>query len=146
MTPARLKALGLLSTLFLAGVAAPHPVRAEESAAKDPYGDWIGTLVRDQGTDCPTEGTSLMQIQNGRMIFVPETGTLVLRGVPDKARQHYHAQLVLQDARKQPLPLVFEAHPNGAVFEGVYGTPNCRAHVTLHRPQSRSWKNFMGED
>lgn len=87
-----------------------------------------------------------MQIEPKRMIFVPEMGTLILRGTPDKSKQHYHAQLVLKDAKNQPLPMVFEAHPAGDTFEGIYGTPECRAHVTLHRPENRSWKNFLGND
>lgn len=119
---------------------------AAGSAADDPYGDWIGTLVTDQGHNCPVNSTSLLQIKPKRMIFNPEMGSLVLRGKPDKAKQHYHAQLVMEDANHKPLPMVFEAHPVGDTFEGVYGTPECRAHITLKRPESRSWKNFLGND
>ena len=123
---------------------APTPAAlAATSAANDPYGDWTGTLVTDKGRDCPTEGPSFMQIEPDKIIFVPETGNLILRGVPNKERQHYHAQLVLQDARKQPLPMVFEAHPMDDTFEGVYGTPTCRAHITLRRPESHPMDNFL---
>ncbi|WP_099048312.1 hypothetical protein [Acetobacter senegalensis] len=131
-------ATGLTVVAALCGAAAP--------AADDPYGDWVGTLVKDQGHNCPVNGTSLLQIQPKRMIFTPEMGSLVLRGKPDKAKQHYHAQLVMEDANHKPLPMVFEAHPVGDTFEGVYGTPECRAHITLKRPESRSWKNFLGND
>lgn len=135
-------ALGSLGFFCTSAHAAKQPA----SAADDPYGEWIGTLVQDKGENCPVNGTSLMQIEPKRMIFVPEMGTLILRGTPDKSKQHYHAQLVLKDAKNQPLPMVFEAHPAGDTFEGVYGTPECRAHVTLHRPENRSWKNFLGND
>lgn len=119
---------------------------AAGSAADDPYGDWIGTLVADQGHNCPVNGVSLMQIEPKRIIFAPETGSLVLRGKPNKETQHYHAQLLMQDANHKPLPMVFEAHPVGDTFEGVYGTPECRAHITLKRPENRTWKNFLGNE
>ncbi|MFT8676035.1 MAG: hypothetical protein ABF990_10615 [Acetobacter sp.] len=128
--------------VFSAQGGAAHAATA--SAAEDPYGDWVGTLVQDMGADCPVNGQSLMQIESHKMIFVPETGSLILRGVPDKARQHYHAQLVMKDAKNQPLPMVFEAHPVGDTFEGVYGTPECRAHVTLRRPATRALDNYLG--
>lgn len=117
-----------------------------QQAANDPYGDWVGTLVADKGHNCPVNAPSLMQIEPKRMVFVPETASLILRGKPNKATQHYHAQLVLQDAAHKPLHIVFEAHPDGDTFKGIYGTPECRAHVTLTRPESRAWKNFMGDD
>ncbi len=122
------------------------PALAASSAAEDPYGDWTGVLVTDKGQDCPTEGLSYMEIKPKKMIFVPETGNLILHGVPDKERQHYHAQLILQDARKQTLPMVFEAHPVGDMFEGVYGTPTCRAHITLRRPNNHPLDNFLGRN
>lgn len=104
------------------------------TAARDPYGGWIGTLERDQGTECPVENPSFMQIRPKHMIFVPGTGALVLRGVPNKSRHDYRATLTLKDARGQPYPMVFMAQPKGKVFYGLYGTPDCRAHITLHRP------------
>ncbi|MBO1325216.1 hypothetical protein K2X14_08195 [Acetobacter sp. TBRC 12305] len=137
---------GMVLPCGLAAFPAPGSAAyaADASAADDPYGDWVGTLVQDMGTDCPVNGTSLMQIETHKMIFVPETGSLILRGVPDKAKQHYHAQLVMKDAKNQTLPLVFEARPVGDTFEGVYGTPECRAHVTLRRPTSHALHNFLG--
>lgn len=137
--------LGTLLGIGLAYFNVPS-AQAATSAANDPYGDWTGVLVADQGKDCPTEGTSYMQIEPKKMIFVPETGNLVLRGVPNKLRQHYHAQLILQDAKKQPLPMVFEAHPVDDTFEGIYGTPTCRAHITLRRPEEHTWSNFLGRN
>ncbi|MFT8440754.1 hypothetical protein [Acetobacter fabarum] len=128
------------------GLAALSPARAATSAANDPYGDWTGMLVTDKGRDCPTEGLSYMQIQPKRMIFVPQMGNLVLHGVPNKERQHYHAQLILTDARKQPLPIVFEAHPIDDTFEGVYGTPTCRAHIILRRPENHPLDNFLNRN
>ncbi|MFT9330869.1 hypothetical protein [Acetobacter persici] len=129
---------GLAVLALLCGAAGP--------AADDPYGEWIGTLVAEKGHNCPVHTVSLMQIQPKHITFTPEMGALVLRGVPDKKTQHYHAQLILQDSHHQQLPMVFEAHPVGDTFEGVYGTPECRAHVTLKRPEGRAWKNFMGND
>lgn len=116
------------------------------AAADDPYGDWVGTLVADKGRNCPVANQSFMQITPKHILFAPETGTLILRGKPDKATQHYHAQLMMEDATHKPLPMVFEAHPVGETFEGVYGTPECRAHITLTRPENRAWKNFIGTD
>ncbi|MFT8586614.1 hypothetical protein [Acetobacter papayae] len=118
-----------------AGAPALAPAAHAASAAEDPYGDWVGTLVRDKGSNCPTAEESLMQIMPKHMLFAPQTGTLVLRGVPDKQKQHYHAQLVLQDNKNHPVVLVFEAHPVGDTFEGVYGASDCRAHITLKRPE-----------
>lgn len=117
--------------LFIVGVSLSA---CSSTAAHDPYGDWIGTLVRDQGEDCPVEEQSFMQVRHHHMIFVPGTGALILRGVPKKSRQFYHATLTLKDARGQPYPMVFIAHPKGKLFYGLYGTPDCRAHITLHRP------------
>lgn len=148
MRDRRLQLWGFCTLLVMGwtGLHSPPPVQAATSAANDPYGEWIGTLVTDKGRDCPTQGLSYMQIKPTKMIFVPETSNLVLRGVPNKERQHYHAQLILQDARKQTLPMVFEAHPVDDTFEGVYGTPTCRAHITLRRPENHPMDNFMGRN
>jgi hypothetical protein len=124
----------ILGGCAAAGALALAPVAHAASAAKDPYGDWVGMLVRDKGSNCPTKEESLMQIMPGHMLFSPETGTLVLRGVPDRKKQHYHAQLVLPGNKNHPVVLVFEAHPVGDTFEGVYGAEDCRAHITLKRP------------
>lgn len=134
----RLKqAAGLLCIGLLCGAA---------TAADDPYGNWIGTLVADKGHNCPVNAPSLMQIMPQHILFAPEDGSLILRGKPDKATQHYHAQLLMQDANHKPLPMVFEAHPVGNTFEGVYGTPECRAHITLKRPENHAFRNFVGND
>lgn len=124
----------ILGGCAVAGAPGLAPTAHAASAAEDPYGDWVGVLVREQGSHCPTEEESLMQIMPKHMLFAPQTGTLVLRGVPDKKQQHYHAQLVLQDNTNHPVVLVFEAHPVGDTFEGVYGAADCRAHITLKRP------------
>lgn len=117
--------------LFMAGISL---CACAATAAHDPYGDWVGTLVQDQGEDCPVDDPSFMQIRPHHMIFVPGTGALILRGIPKKSRQFYHATLTLKDARGQPYPMVFTAQPRGKFFYGLYGTPDCRAHITLHRP------------
>ncbi|MCX2567082.1 hypothetical protein OQ496_11530 [Acetobacter suratthaniensis] len=124
----------ILGGCAVAGAPGLAPTAHATSAAEDPYGDWVGMLVREKGSNCPTAEESLMQIMPKHILFAPQTGTLVLRGVPDKQRQHYHAQLVLQDNKDHPVVLVFEAHPVGDTFEGVYGAADCRAHITLKRP------------
>lgn len=130
---------GLLAGGLLDGMASP----AFASAQDDPLGDWIGTLVTDKGT-CPDQHPSVLQVRSERLFFAPGTGTLVLRGVPDKNHNRFHAQLLLKDMKGRPLPMVFEGHPEGDTIVGDYGTPNCRAHIVLTRPQGSAWKNFMG--
>ncbi|NHN89042.1 hypothetical protein [Acetobacter conturbans] len=123
--------------------AAACPALAASDAQDDPTGDWSGMLVTDKGT-CPTQRESVLQVQANRLFFAPATGTLVLRGKPDKTSQRFHAQLVLKDMKGQPLPMVFDGHPEGDTIVGVFGTPNCRAHIVLTRPKGNAWKNFMG--
>ncbi|GBQ64408.1 hypothetical protein AA103196_0857 [Ameyamaea chiangmaiensis NBRC 103196] len=109
------------------GHAAP-PV----DAAREPFGDWVGTLKTDAGT-CPDQISSTLQVSRTSVVFTPGDSALVLRGAhhPDGS---VHAELVLPDRNHKPLPMVFEGHPDGASFAGVFGTPTCRAHVTLTRP------------
>lgn len=112
--------------------------------ADKPTGEWVGMLVTDQGT-CPDHQDSILQVETDRVAFTPATGTLVLRGKPDKNLTRLHAQLMLKDKDGKPLPWVFEGQPDGDSIKGVFGTPNCRAHIVLHRPQGSAWKNFMGD-
>lgn len=111
---------------------------ANASAARDPLGDWTGMLVTEQGS-CPDERESTLEIRSDGMYFSPGTGTLVLRGVPDRKGRRYHAQLMRQDAKGKPFPMVFEGHPEGDAVVGTYGTPSCRAHITLTRPKTPDW-------
>ncbi|MCH4092397.1 hypothetical protein [Acetobacter sp.] len=130
---------GLLAGGLLGSVAAP----ALASAQDDPLGDWVGTLVTDKGA-CPDQKPSILQVRAERLFFAPGTGTLVLRGVPDKDHKRFHAQLLLKDMKDRPLPMVFEGRPEGDTIVGEYGTPNCRAHIVLTRPQGSAWQSFMG--
>lgn len=120
------------------------PVPAHASAQSDPYGIWTGTLVTEQGT-CPDQTESILQIAPKRLAFAPGTGTLQLHGTPVKGNARFHAQLMLQDKDKKPLPMVFEGHPDGDTITGTFGTPSCRAHITLKRPAGHAWQNFMGD-
>ena len=137
---AHLLVSGLLTGSLLGGASSP----ALASAQDDPLGDWVGTLVTEKGA-CPDQKPSVLQVRSERLFFAPGTGTLVLRGVPEKDHKRFHAQLLLKDMKDRPLPMVFEGHPDGDTIVGVYGTPNCRAHIVLTRPQGSAWKNFMGD-
>lgn len=131
--------------LLLMGCAAGAMASpALASAQDDPYGDWVGTLVTDKGT-CPDTYESVLQIRSDKLFFAPATGTLVLHGTPDKDHKRFHAQLMLKDAKDKPLPMVFEGHPEGDTIVGVFGTPNCRAHVVLQRPKNTGWSHFLGD-
>ncbi|MFW7266428.1 hypothetical protein ACMAUO_00500 [Gluconacetobacter sp. Hr-1-5] len=122
-----------------AGAAAPAI-----DAAKDPVGIWTGTLVVDRGICPETRAPSTLQIESKRIAFTPADGVHTLRGQRDGASGPLHAQLVLSDMNRKPFPMVFEGTPDGAAIQGTYGTPRCRAHVVLTRPQSRAMEHFMG--
>jgi len=101
----------------------------------DPVGTWTGALVTDQGT-CPTERNSTLQIATHTISFTPADGSLVLKGVRGPDNLHFHAQLQTTDANRRPQAMVFNGYPVGQAIGGTFGTPSCRAHVTLTRPKS----------
>lgn len=117
---------------------------AAEDAARDPLGTWTGTLVADRGICPETRAPSTLQIEGKRIAFTPADGAHTLRGQRDTTPGHFHAQLVLSDMNHKPFPMVFEGTPEGAEIHGTYGTPRCRAHVVLTRPQSHSMEHFLG--
>ncbi|GBR05566.1 hypothetical protein [Acetobacter oeni] len=136
----------LALTTFIALGAALHfapSARAASDAQSDPTGLWTGTLVTDQG-NCPDQMESTLQIEPSRIAFTPGTGALILHGKPDKDHKHFHAQLMLTDMKKKPLPMVFEGHPDGQTITGEFGTPTCRAHIVMKRPESHTLDNFLG--
>lgn len=129
-----------LSATGLAPAGAAEPV----GAAKDPLGIWTGTLVADRGVCPETRAPSTLQIGSRRIAFTPADGVHTLRGQRDATPGRFHAQLMLSDMNHKPFPMVFEGIPDGATIQGTYGTPRCRAHVVLTRPQARSMDHFMG--
>ncbi|MCH4022157.1 MAG: hypothetical protein LKH33_07930 [Acetobacter sp.] len=101
--------------------------------ALDLSGNWVGRLVAEQGR-CPDQNDSILSITPDAVSFAPGGGALVLQGKPSEHMSRLHAQLILNDAKQHPLPMVFEGHPEGAGrIVGVYGTPACRAHIELRR-------------
>ena len=113
-------------------------------AAKDPVGIWTGTLVAERGICPETRAPSTLQIESRRIAFTPADGVHTLRGQRDATPGRFHAQLVLSDMNRKPFPMVFEGTPDGATIQGTYGTPRCRAHVVLTRPQAHAMDHFMG--
>ncbi|MBV1832991.1 hypothetical protein [Novacetimonas pomaceti] len=108
---------------------------AHTDAQKDPYGLWTGTLIADQGTCEETHAPSTFQVDQTRTTFTPADGSISLHGTPDAQHQHYHLQAVVSSPGSKPFPMVLEAHPQDDTIVGTYGTPRCRAHVVLRRPQ-----------
>jgi len=121
----------LLATL-LAPLALAACTGTPVSPAQDPTGLWTGALVTDQGK-CPTERNSSLQISQKNITFTPADGSLILHGTRGTDPNKFHAELVTQDANHKPLPMVFNALPVGLAIGGTYGTPSCRAHITLTR-------------
>lgn len=118
--------------------------KAAESAAKDPLGTWTGTLIADRGICPETRAPSTLQIENKRIAFTPADGAQTLYGLRDATPGRFHAQIILSDMNHKPFPMVFEGSPEGATIQGTYGTPRCRAHVVLTRPQSHAMEHFLG--
>lgn len=100
---------------------------------RDPTGIWTGALVTDEGT-CPSERDSTLQINAHDISFTPGDGSIVLKGkrLPDNS--HFRARAQTRGADGKPWPMVFDAYPVGRAIGGTYGTPACRAHITLTHP------------
>lgn len=146
--PARLPLpVALSAALLLAGCGGP-PARPSLS---DLDGSWSGALHGTGGT-CPDGVMSTLVISDTHLVFAPSGGVLQLEGHRTADSSTLHAQLVLKDMNHKPLPMVFEGHAvveqaaDGPALriDGTYGTPTCRANVTLRRPQARAWKNLIG--
>nr|WP_246387186.1 hypothetical protein [Gluconacetobacter sacchari] len=118
--------------------------RAADDASRDPIGIWTGTLVADRGICPETRAPSTLQIESRRVAFTPADGAQTLHGQRDATPGRFHAQLVLSGMNRKPFPMVFEGTPQGNTIQGTYGTPRCRAHVVLTRPQSHSMEHFLG--
>ena len=126
--------LALLACVPLAAQAEPG----------DPVGEWAGTLVATQGT-CPDRAPSRLLVSAADISFVPAGGVLVLHGTR-RPGPRLHAQLLLTDMNRKKLPMVFEGvlAPDGNRIDGTYGTPSCRAHVALLRPDNRPLQRLLG--
>ena len=113
--------------------------------APDPVGEWAGTLHTEQGR-CPDAMPSRLLVGSENISFVPGDGTLVLKGVRHPGDPALHAQLMLRDADHKPLPMVFEGAQaaDGKTIQGTYGTPSCRASVTLRRPDAHPLQRLFG--
>nr|WP_220790471.1 hypothetical protein [Gluconacetobacter takamatsuzukensis] len=133
------------AVLLALSASGPSPAAAaSEDAAKDPVGIWTGTLVADRGVCPETRAPSTLQIESRRIAFTPADGAYTLRGRRDATPGRFHAQLVLDGMNHRPFAMVFEGTPDGATIRGTYGTPRCRAHVVLTRPQSHVTEHFLG--
>ena len=128
---------------FLAAVLALLPFAATAEPG-DPVGEWAGTLVTTQGT-CPDGTPSRLLVGGTEISFVPANGVLVLHG-HRRPGGRLHAQLLLTDMNRHPLPMVFEGvlAPDGSRIDGTYGTPSCRAHVVLLRPENHPLRRLLG--
>ncbi|MBF0887504.1 MULTISPECIES: hypothetical protein [Gluconobacter] len=98
----------------------------------DPTGSWVGALVTDQGT-CPTEHPSTLRIRGREILFTPADGSQVLHGTYTPGNQHYHAELAMTDLDHHPTAAVFNGYPVGQAIGGIFGSPSCRAHITMTR-------------
>ena len=111
----------------------------------DPVGEWSGRLVTEQGT-CPDRAPSRLLVEGRDISFIPAGGVLVLHGHRQPGAAPLHAQLSLVDMNHKPLPMVFEGRlsADGRSVEGTYGTPTCRAHATLLRPENHPIDRLLG--
>ena len=111
----------------------------------DPVGEWAGHLVTEAGR-CPGPLPARLLVGAEDISFLPSGGVIVLHGRRRPGSPRLHAQLQLVDANRKPLPMVFEGTlaPDGRSIDGVYGTPACRAHVTLVRPAEHPLARAFG--
>ncbi len=111
----------------------------------DPVGEWAGRLVTLAGT-CPAPLPARLLVGAREVSFLPSGGVLVLHGErrPDSPR--LHAQLLLADMNRKPLPMVFDGilAPDGSHIDAVYGTPTCRARIVLVRPAEHPISRAFG--
>ncbi len=129
----------LLIILACTGLAAPDAA----AAPPDLRGRWTGSLHTVQGS-CPDFRPSTLVIDRDHVSFIPADGVLVLRGKRGSDPARLHARLNLPGMDHKPVPMVFEAHPQGNALVGQYGTPTCRADIRLERPEDRPLQRALG--
>lgn len=119
-------------------------------AASPPgIGTWVGRLHTVAGT-CPDGQDSDLVVGADAVTFVPGDGVLSLRGPAPTADGAIHAQRLGTDINRKPLPMVFDGHvqpgpDGGGGIDGTYGTPTCRATVSLHRPTHSALQRLLGD-
>jgi hypothetical protein len=113
------------------------------AAVPDLRGRWVGSLHTLQGT-CSDQRGSTLVIDRDHLSFAPGDGVLVLHGRRGSDPTRLHAQLSLPGFNHKPVPMVFEAHPEGNAIIGLYGTPSCRASIRLERPEDRPLQRALG--
>lgn len=128
----------LLITLATASLG----IARAEAATPDLGGRWIGSLHTLQG-HCP-ERPSTLVVDQDHVSFAPADGVLVLQGRRGHDRTRLHAQLSLPGMDHKPVPMVFEAHPDGDAISGLYGTPTCRAEIRLRHPEDHPLQRLLG--
>ncbi len=128
--------LPLLAAVLLAGCG---------GGGGDPVGEWTGMLATNKGA-CPDRVASRLVIGSENISFIPAGGVLVLHGTRKPGQDRLHAQLLLRDMNRKPLPMVFEGvqSADGSRIDGTYGTPTCRAHVLLVRPVEHPFQRVLG--
>lgn len=105
---------------------------APPSPGDDPTGRWVGKLRQDEG-NCPTQTNSTLVIDAHSVIFIPGDNSRVLRGTRGRDNLKFQAQLNTKDAKGRPSKLIFLGYPVGHTIGGLYGSPECRAHIVLTR-------------
>lgn len=133
----------LNKTLFFS--VFPLFLTACSNLAEDhPTGIWLGKLEPQQGT-CPQERFAALRIDKKLILFSPDNGALVLKGVFNKKERPRHLVATLHriDVNHKPYDLVFEGKAQGQNITGIYGTPDCRATVTFYRPQHYGLSNAI---
>ena len=133
--PASLRTAALL--LLLSGCGA--------GGAADPDGTWVGQL-RPVAGRCPTTGASDLVVSDRHVTFVPGDGVISLAGTRDPAHPDaLHAQFLGRDMNHKLLPLVFDGRFADGAVAGTFGTPSCRATITMHRPTHTATQRLLGD-
>ncbi len=93
---------------------------------------WIGEITPTTPGPACAKSTAVAQITDGRLIFTPDEGTWVLRGIA-KPDGTLTAELTRPGADKQPFQTRLEATWTPETVTGTYKTPRCTFDVKLTR-------------
>lgn len=137
----RVRGAVLASVLLLAGCAGGE---AGGDPGRQADGTWVGRLQTSAGV-CPDSQDSDLLVSDTELSFVPGDGVLTLKGKRVPGDQALHAQLLLTDMSHKKLPMVFDGHFASGEISGTYGTPTCRASITLHRPTHTAVQRLLGD-